>query len=251
MGDKMLSVHPAAKSRMHVLNWLDGGMFIPSINELLQQTEFFVPQCGKRMPSGWNNPNEALLGKECGSLIDNNLNDTILRWWLAKPHPRANIPNWDLICEAIYQGKRPALVLAEAKAYVTEFTRESKGQGGDNPDNRNQISQAIEQAREALSQHDVGVKISADRWYQFANRVAFSWKLATHGIPTALIYVGFTGDLGAGVDYLRDHNHWRKTVIENTQEIFPRSLWEKPIDINGIPLSFLIRSLPYTRQSPA
>jgi hypothetical protein len=69
-------------------------------------------------------------------------------------------------------------------------------------------------------------------------------------IPTALIYLGFLGDKEISNDPLRDHDHWRKTVIENTQEIFPRMLWEKPIDINGTPLSFLIRSLPYIRQSP-
>jgi len=29
---------------MHVLDWLDGGNFIPSINEMLRPTELFVPQ---------------------------------------------------------------------------------------------------------------------------------------------------------------------------------------------------------------
>jgi hypothetical protein len=234
---------------MHILDWLDSGMFIPGINEMLRPTQFFVLQSGKRMPKGWHDTNEARLGKGCGSLIDDDLNATILTWWLVNVRG-ANIPNWDLACEALYHGNRSALVLVEAKAYVTEFTREAKGQGGDNADNRDQISQAIDQAREALSRHDAGVKISADYWYQFANRIAFAWKLASHRIPTALIYLGFTGDLGIPRDYLRDHDHWCRTVIENTQEFFPRSLWEKRIDINGTPVWFLIRSLPCIRQSP-
>ncbi len=36
---------------MHVLDWLDGGTFIPSINAMLRPTELFVPRSGKRMPT--------------------------------------------------------------------------------------------------------------------------------------------------------------------------------------------------------
>jgi len=107
---KMLAQNRAAGSRMHVLDWLDGGLFIPSINEMiLRPTEFFVPQSGKRMPKGWHDTNEALLGKRCGSLIDDDLNATILTWWLVNVRG-ANVPNWDLACEALYHGNRPALV---------------------------------------------------------------------------------------------------------------------------------------------
>ena len=70
----MLAESRAAGSRMDVLDWLDGGTFIPSINEMLRPTELFVPQSCKRMPGGWDNADEALLGKECGSLIDDSLN---------------------------------------------------------------------------------------------------------------------------------------------------------------------------------
>jgi hypothetical protein len=79
----MLSEDRAAGSRMHVLDWLDGGMFIPSINHMLQPTELFVPRSGKRLPKGWDNTDEARLGKECGPLIDDGLNIKILNWWLS------------------------------------------------------------------------------------------------------------------------------------------------------------------------
>ncbi len=249
-GTKMLSEDRAAGSRMHVLDWLDGGAFIPSINAMLRPTELFVPRSGKRMPAGWDNSDEACLGRECDSLIGSDLNDTILHWWLANPHPMANIPNWDLVCQALYHGNRSALVLVEAKAYVTEFTRESKGQGGNNPDNRKQISQAIDEVREALSLRSPGVKISADYWYQFANRIAFTWKLASHGIPSALVYLGFLGDKEISTDHFGHYGHWCDTALNNIREIFPASLWERRIDINGTPLWFLIRSLPCIRQSP-
>jgi len=234
---------------MHVLDWLDGGRFIPRINDMLQPTELFVPQSGKRMPRGWDNTDEARLGKECGALIDNSLNATLLNWWLVNV-AGANVPNWDLACEALYHGNRPAIVLAEAKAYVREFTDGVRGNAAENPDNRTRIATAIDEARVGLSRHDPGVKISSERWYQFANRVAFAWKLASHGIPTALVYLGFLGDKQISTDPLGDHDHWRGTVLDNTREIFPASLWERAIYINGTPLWFLIRSLPCIRQSP-
>jgi len=234
---------------MHVLDWLDGGSFIPSINGMLRPTEFFVPQSGKRMPKGWHDTNEALLGKECGSLIEDDLNATILNWWLANVRG-ANIPNWDLACEALYHGNRPALVLVEAKAYVNEFIGGAGGQGGKNDDNRKQISKAIEEARKALSRHAPEVNISSESWYQFSNRVAFAWKLASHRIPTVLIYLGFLGDNEISTEPLRNDHHWRETVLKSTCDIFPAWLWGRPIDINGTPLWCLIRSLPCTRQSP-
>lgn len=40
------------------------------------------------------------------------------------------------------------------------------------------------------------VRISRDSHYQLSNRVAFAWKLATLGLPTVLVYLGFWGDDG-------------------------------------------------------
>jgi hypothetical protein len=246
----MLSQERAAGSRMHVLDWLDGGSFLPSINAMLRLTELFVPQSGKRMPTGWDNPDEARFGKECGTLIDDSLNATLLRWWLTNA-AGANVPNWDLACEALHHGSRSALVLVEAKAHVREFTDGAGGNAAANADNRERIAAAIEEARADLSGYVPGVRISSDSWYQFSNRVAFAWKLASHGIPSALVYLGFLGDQGISTDPIRDYGHWCDTVLDNTQHIFPTSLWKHPIDINGTPLWFLIRCLPCIRHSPS
>lgn len=246
----MLSEDRAAGSRMHVLDWLDGGNFTSSVNEMIRPTGFFVPESGNRMPKGWDSTDEARFGKACGALINDVLNETLQKWWLVNVRG-ANVPNWDLACEALYHGDKPALVILEAKAYVREFTSGASGQRGKNVKNREQIKKAIQQACNDLSRHAAGVKISSDSWYQFSNRIAFAWKLASQGIPTALIYLGFVGDKGiGGADLLRDHNHWRETVINSTRDIFPASLWELPLDINGTSLLFLVRSLPCGRQSP-
>jgi hypothetical protein len=230
------------------LDWLDGGAFVPGINQMLQPTELFVPQSGKRMPRGWDDTDEARMGKECGAIIEDSLNAALVKWWLVHVSG-ANIPNWDLACEALYHGDEHAVVLAEAKAHVKEFTDGAAGQSGENADNRMRIAAAIDEARAGLSRHDPGVKISSERWYQFSNRVAFAWKLASNGIPTALIYLGFIGDKGISSDPFRDRDHWRDTVLNSTRDIFPASMWERPLDINGTPLWLLIRSLPCLRQS--
>jgi hypothetical protein len=112
---------------MHILDWLDGGVFIPNINDLLRPTGLFVPQSSKRMPRGWHETGEARLGKECGGLLDEKLNATLREWWLDKD-AGANIPNWDLACEALYRGDERAIVLAEAKAYAREFTGQKGGE---------------------------------------------------------------------------------------------------------------------------
>jgi hypothetical protein len=72
------------------------------------------------------------------------------------------------------------------------------------------------------------------------NRVAFAWKVASLGLPTVLMYLGLTGDKGISSDPMRDNDHWRETVLNNTREIFPPSLWERPIQCNGTPLWLLI-----------
>src|SRR5687768_17514962 len=97
------------------------------------------------------------------------------------------------LCRA-HSGSNPALVLIEAKAHVQEFTNGAAGQPANiNSENRERIGRAISEARDALSRHANEIGISRDSWYQFSNRVAFAWKLASEGTPTALIYLGFTG----------------------------------------------------------
>lgn len=59
--------------------------------------------------------------------------------------------------------------------------------------------------------------ISRDSHYQFANRLGFAWKLASIGVPTVLVYLGFTGDDGI-IDRgepLRDADHWRTAECAN------------------------------------
>ena len=119
-------------------------------------------------------------------------------WWLAH-RVGANTPNWDLAATATIEGRK-GLILAEAKANVPELGEAGKSLGDKaserSSENHARIGQAIAEAQTALSSVLEGVNISRGSHYQLANRVAFMWKLASLGIPTVLVYLGFTGDEG-------------------------------------------------------
>jgi hypothetical protein len=232
---------------MHILDWLDGGTFVPSINEMLRPTGFFVPQSAQRMPTGWDDPTEARLGKECGALLDTSLNTALLNWWLSVT-AGANVPNWDLACASRTCGDREGIVLVEAKAHVRELSDAGKQPGNEANDAR--IRAAIKEAGEALGGPAAGINLTADSHYQFANRIAFAWKLASEGIPAVLMYIGFTENRGISAEPLKDGDHWQRTVLDATREALPQSFWEREIDCGKAPLWLVTRSQPCIRQSP-
>jgi hypothetical protein len=53
---------------------------------------------------------------------------------------------------------------------------------------------AISEATSALQLIAPEISLSRDYCYQFANRIAFAWKIASTGVPVAMIYLGFIGD---------------------------------------------------------
>ncbi|HUX02899.1 MAG: hypothetical protein WBD63_03145 [Phycisphaerae bacterium] len=63
-------------------------------------------------------------------------------------------------------------------------------------ENHERIGRAIAEAATALDRIVPGVRMSRDSHYQIANRVAYSWKLASMGVPVLLVFLGFTEDNG-------------------------------------------------------
>lgn len=131
-------------------------------------------------------------------------------WWLA--HSRgANTPNWD-VAASCSVGGRPGIILMEAKANRRELNPGGKswfaGRSADaawaqterpslrSRENHARIGAAISEARDALRPRFPELAISRDTHYQLSNRVAFAWRLASLGLPTVLVYLGFTGDEG-------------------------------------------------------
>jgi hypothetical protein len=57
--------------------------------------------------------------------------------------------------------------------------------------NHDKIGSAIRQANTNLNLISPGWNLSGDLHYQLSNRFAWSWKLASLGIPVVLVYLGF------------------------------------------------------------
>ena len=121
--------------------------------------------------------------------------DKLCKWWLT--HRRgARLPTWDLVVSASNSSGRPALVLVEAKAHATELSSEGKLLVGRltaemqkrSNENHQRIAEAIAEAATALRALIPQIALSRDESYQFANRMAFAWKLASLGIPVGLVF---------------------------------------------------------------
>jgi hypothetical protein len=143
---------------------------------------------------------------------------------------------------------RPALVLVEAKANVPELSTSGKLLGpnasDESRDNHKTIGAAITEACLRLRRISPTVCISRDSHYQLSNRVAFAWKLASLGLPTVLVYLGFCGDDGiADVgEPIRDGEHWDEVFAAHAHSVVPKGLFEHKIDCGAAPMWLLVRS---------
>jgi hypothetical protein len=201
------------------------------------------------MPMGFLNPKEARLG-ECERFLPADVRKTLTEWWL-KVLDGANTPNWDLVSTCKVEG-RPGLILIEGKAHGGELKKEGKPPGDE--DNDKQIRLAIKAAKEGLNQFTSGWKLSADSHYQLCNRFAWGWKVATLGVPTILIYLGFLHatemrDQGKPFDSAEE---WNETIREHASNastpgacIVPTVAWESRLQTTGATLWPLIRSLDH------
>ncbi|MBI1212966.1 MAG: hypothetical protein GC190_16005 [Alphaproteobacteria bacterium] len=191
------------------------------------------------MPRGFLEPDEAKLGETPGFLSDQD-RATLTGWWLKQPGG-ANTPNWDLVSTCSVE-TRPGLVLVEAKAHEGEF---SDDRCGASSPNRQQIEAALAEASAAWNELMPGFSLSADSHYQLSNRLAFSWKLASMGIPIVVVYLGFLDahemDDGRRT-LLRNHMQWHRCVVAQSKDTIPEHAWDRTFDVGGTPLTIAIRS---------
>lgn len=235
-------------SRKHILDWTEHPRFVPEFLRLLAPVAVKVTAESAWAPRGYRFPDEARLEgwgpRHWGST------DTwkeLERWWLAAPRG-ANTPNWDLALVAEIEGQK-GLVLVEAKANVPELGDAGKGDPGDSDGSRanhQRIGEAIESARIALLAVAPDLMIGRDNHYQLANRLAFTWKIASLGIPVVLLYLGFTGDDGirdAG-EPLSDSEHWLKVMNGHLEQVGGKELTERRHQLGAAPFWVLVRSRP-------
>lgn len=241
-------------SRMHILDWIESSNFLGEINQLLHPTGAKVTESDKWLPTGHEYPHESKLNEFGPKYMKDCINwKSLNNWWLQ--HKRgANTPNWDFVSTCTIERKK-GLVLVEAKAHENELKKEGKkldvNASRESRENHAQITRAIEEAREALSDEVQGVNIRIDRAYQLSNRIAYAWKLSSMGLPVVLIYLGFLQDdeiANVGQPF-RNESHWRQVLNKHMENIAPAEFVDKRIMCDGAPMWFLVRSKGIKRKS--
>ena len=188
-------------------------------------------------PRGFPHPDEAKLGETSGFLTDAQRNE-VTNWWLAKPG-RANTPNWDFVSQCLI-GERQGLILVEGKAHEDEFADDRCG--ATNRENFQQIKNRLTEATVGWNAMLPGFNLTPDSHYQVSNRFAFAWKLATMKIPVVLMYLGFLDADEMSGRLLRSHAQWRQCVLDRSEGVIPETAWDRTFDIDGTPVTVLIRS---------
>jgi hypothetical protein len=204
------------------------------------------------LPKGFENMAEARIGQTPGFIPDHR--KALIRWWLdvsARPHNvhRGNIPNWDIASTADIGGER-GLILVEAKAHVAELGNASgkklKADAvQDSRANHEGIKIAIQAANDGLeTATSVKWQLSRDSHYQLANRFAWVWKIASLGVPVALVYLGFIAadEMSGGRKLIANGEEWERIVKDHARGIVPDSAWNETIDVAGTPMRALIQS---------
>jgi hypothetical protein len=232
-------------SRKHVLDWTAQECFPSELASLVHPVRIAFNDKSTWMPRGHSAPREARLETFGRKVLPEHRAawDALRDWWLK--HARgANTPNWDVAVRCEVDG-RPGLVLIEAKANEPEL-----GSGGKpsakrasdrSRENHDQIRDAIVDARQALGKWFPAIGIDRDKHYQLSNRIAFAWKLASLGIPTVLLYLGFVGDHGMH-RHFRDAAHWDECFKSHLREVCPDEILEETIDLETAPMWVLSRT---------
>ena len=188
---------------------------------------------------GFDCTDEARIGST-PKFLTSEQREILTRWWLAQRR-RANIPNWDIAATATIED-REGLVLVEAKAHAKELKIEGKPPG--NPDNHQRIAGAIHEANDALNGIMPGWSLSCDSQYQLSNRFAWSWKIASFGVPVVLVYLGFlnASEMTDQGETFRDHVEWERVVRIHSEGVVPEAGSNTRLDVAGTPLRTIIQS---------
>lgn len=243
-------------SRKHILDWTSHPDFLRQFENLIGLPECSIAHSSAWQPRGFKEPDEACI-EDCGDRFIPGVDcwNDLSSWWLC--HRRgANKPNWDLIVAGKLWGQ-PGLVLVEAKAHENELdwgSKRSPRKTSENSlENHEHIGHAIAEASSSLDKIVQGVQLSRDSHYQLANRVAYSWKIASMGVPVLLVYLGFTGDAGianVGVPF-KDNEHWQSVMRAYTDGVLPEGFTERRIPCGKADMYMIIRSMEALEQSPS
>jgi len=214
------------------------------LTNLLRLPNVVISSNDHWMPRGLTDHRESTL-VDSRRFLSPSKSKTLTEWWLEKPSG-AMLPNWDIASTCTIEGVR-GLLLVEAKAHDKELSEAGKSQPttSNSQLNHKRIGLAINQANSGLNGVLAGWALSRDSHYQISNRFAWAWKLTTLGVPIILVYLGFLNatemlDQGQPFD---GSKAWQDCIRDHATAIVPEEAWEKRLEIAGVPVWFLIRSM--------
>ncbi len=233
-----------SKPRCHLLTHGDDVEVAARLNALVSPWGHISPE-HVWYPRGFKDTTEAQLSK-VPELLSDEYRKAVTEWWL-EVRRNATTPNWDIASTCIIQDK-PGLILVEAKAHSNELSKEGKANSKSENGwkNHKRIGQAIAEANTGLN-HLLGCwDLSRDKHYQLCSRFAWSWKLASLGVPVILVYLGFLNadEMADCGEPFRLADQWESAVREHGTGVVPDKAWDRVLDIGGTPLIPLIRSRP-------
>ncbi|MDD2230208.1 MAG: hypothetical protein PHY48_12425 [Candidatus Cloacimonetes bacterium] len=168
-------------------------------------------------------------------LVEETLRKKLIKWWLdIDIDTNRQTPNWDFACDAIINGKK-GLILVEAKSYKEELIHHDPWTVK-SEHSKQAISSAITDANDNLNRIYEGFSLNWDSYYQLSNRFAWSWKLASEGIPVVLIYLGFLNceEMNSNSrSILRTKEDWSILFRDDLNHVIPYSIWNKPINVGN------------------
>jgi len=199
----------------------------------------------KWRPRGREDYKETTLVDEA-DFLPPSVSQELTGWWLEVVRG-ARLPNWDMASTCQIEGKR-GLILVEAKAHDKELSEAGKA-APTSPNgklNHERIGKAIAEANAGLKNViDKDWRLTRDSHYQLCNRFAWTWKLASLGVPIVLIYLGFLNAremLDQGEPFT-NHAAWEACLRYHAKSIVPEEAWGKRFQINGVPAWFIIKSM--------
>ena len=187
-------------------------------------------------------------------LVSGEVHKKLNNWWLTVHRGSMTKPTWDVASTCTVAGK-PGLLLVEAKAHKDELNWKGKSLKRDPSlgtiENHDRIGEAISEASAELHRVTKGPwNLSRDSRYQLANRFAWSWKLASLGIPVVLVYLGFLNaqDMADRGEIFGSDADWEQAVREYGEGVVDNDCWGQWLDVEGIPFLPLIRTFnqPFT-----
>ncbi len=188
-------------------------------------------------------------------LVYPEIRNQLREWWLCHG---GNTPNWDIASTCYIEGKR-GLILVEAKAHEKELDVKgkslSKKASQNSKENHERIGNAIAEANRKFQPTTANNwNLSRDSHYQLSNRFAWSWKLASLGVPVVLVYLGFLNaqDMACESPIFKSKADWERVLKKYCENTIDNTCWGEPLYFSNTPLIPLIRSCnqPFDPKNP-